>query len=285
MSVSTTDPKKAADRGKETRTRVITGVVGGGFMLALFLIGGHLGVSFASAILGGLMCWELSNAFYSLSDHREKLIALVGISWLTIFANMLFPKSMLECLIVSFMGLFTYFLAVAERHPNDLRKHFDELVFTVFVLVYVVTFVAFLPLIRDGANGIKWLLLFLFIVWAGDTGAYFVGRKWGKTKLYPLISPGKSVEGAGGGLLSSIALTLIFKLVAFSALSWFGAVATALVVGVSSQIGDLCESFFKRAYKIKDSSKILPGHGGILDRFDGVLFSLPIMYFCVKIFS
>ncbi|MBI3544142.1 MAG: phosphatidate cytidylyltransferase [Deltaproteobacteria bacterium] len=273
------------DKSKETSTRVMTGVVGGAILLALFLIGGHLGVSFASAILGGLMCWELSNVFYGMSDRKEKLTALVGLSWLTIFVNMLIPKSMLECLVVSFMGMFTYYLAVADRHSSELRRHFDELVFTVFALVYVVTFVAFLPLIRDGANGIRWLLLFLFIVWAGDTGAYFVGRKWGKNKLYPLISPGKSLEGSGGGLAASLLVTIVFKLVAFGSLSWLGAVITAVMVGVISQIGDLCESFFKRAYKIKDSSKILPGHGGILDRFDGVLFSLPVMYFCVKLFS
>lgn len=273
------------DKSKETSTRVMTGVVGGAILLTLFLVGGHVGVSFASAIIGGLMCWELSNVFYAMSDRKEKTIALVGISWLTIFVNMLFPKTMLECVVLSFMGLFSYYLAVAERHEAQLRKHFDELVFTVFCLVYVVTFVAFLPMIRDGANGIRWLLLFLFIVWAGDTGAYFAGRRFGKTKLYPLISPGKSVEGACGGLLASIAVAVLFKAIAFSALGWFGAVATAIMVGILSQIGDLCESFFKRAYKIKDSSQLLPGHGGILDRFDGVLFSLPVMYFCVKVFS
>lgn len=263
----------------------MTGVLGGAILLTLFIVGGHLGVSLGSAILGGLMCWELSRVFYNMSDSKEKLKALLGVSWLTVFVNMLFPRSMLECLIVSFMGLFAYYLAIADRHPSDLRRHFDEFIFSVFVLVYVVTFIAFLPMIRDGSNGIFWLLLFLCIVWSGDTGAYFIGRKFGKTKLYPLISPGKSVEGACGGILSSLLIAVLFKLVVFKGLSWFGAVSTAILVGAISQIGDLCESFFKRAYKIKDSSQILPGHGGILDRFDGVLFSLPIMYFCVKVFS
>jgi phosphatidate cytidylyltransferase len=140
-------------------------------------------------------------------------------------------------------------------------------------------------MIRDGSNGIRWLMLFLLIVWAGDTGAYFVGRKYGKRKLYPLISPGKSLEGAGGGLAASLLIALIFKLAAFHALGWLGAVVTPILVGVVSQLGDLCESFLKRANRIKDSSHILPGHGGILDRFDGVLFSLPVMYFCVKVFA
>ena len=93
------------------------------------------------------------------------------------------------------------------------------------------------------------------------------------------------VEGAAGGLGASVVIALFFKLLAFPTLGFFGAIATALFVGVVAQIGDLAESFFKRAYKIKDSIHILPGHGGIPDRFDGVVYSLPVMYFCVKVFS
>lgn len=271
--------------GSETRTRVITGVLGAALLLGLFTLGGQLGISLAAAIIASAMSWELANLFYRLGDRREKIIALVGTSWLFIFVNMLFPKSMLECLVVSFMGFFSYYLATAERHSEELRAHFDEFVFTIFALVYVVTFLGFFPLIRDGINGLRWVILFLIIVWAGDTGAYFVGRKYGKKKLYPLISPGKTVEGAMGGLASSVIIALLFKIIFFKGLGWFGAFSSAVLIGVMSQIGDLCESFFKRAYKVKDSGRILPGHGGMLDRFDGVLFSLPVMYFCVKVFS
>jgi len=278
--------KSALDlMAKETQTRVITGVVGGAILLGLIILGGHFGISFVAAVLASAMCWELSNVFFKMSDRREKTIALVGAAWLTIIVNMLFPKSMLECLVVFFMGLFMYYLATVERHSGEMRRHFDEFVVSVFALVYVVTFVGFLPLIRDGLNGTRWIILFLLIVWAGDTGAYFVGRKYGRQKLAPLISPGKSIEGAAGGLASSAVIALIFKFAAFNGLHWLGAFATAVLVGIASQIGDLCESFFKRSYHIKDSGKILPGHGGVLDRFDGVLFSLPVMYFCLKIFG
>lgn len=276
---------RLSKRAEETKTRIITALFGGALLLALIVFGGHFGVSIVAAVLGSAICWELGQIFYSLSDRKEKLYALVGTAWLSTFMNMLLPKIMLECLLVSFIGIFMYFLAVADRHAAELRKHFDELVFTVFVLVYVVTFISFLPLIREGVFGVRWILLFLFIVWAGDTGAYFIGLKYGKKKLYPLISPGKSVEGAVGGLTVSLIVAIVFKLVAFPALSWFGVVFTPLAVGVASQIGDLCESFLKRAYGVKDSGKILPGHGGVLDRFDGVLFSLPVMYFCVKLFT
>lgn len=269
----------------ETKKRVVVGLGGAAGLVLLIVLGGHFGVGLLAAIVGTLMCKELAHVFYQMSDRKEKTMALLGTSWIVIFINILFPKVQLECLVLSFMGMFAYYLATAERHAEDLRRHLDELIYTTFALVYVVTLMAFFPLIRDGLNGVRWVILFLLIVWAGDTGAWFFGKRYGKQKLYPLISPGKSVEGSAGGLASSILVALLFKFLFFKNLSWFGALITAVLVGIVSQIGDLCESFFKRSYKMKDSGNILPGHGGMLDRFDGVLFSLPLMYFCVKLFG
>lgn len=269
----------------ETKTRVITGLSGAVGLVLLIVLGGHFGISLVAAVTGTVMCWELAQVFFVMPDKKEKTIALLGVSWLFIFVNMLFPRAQLECLVISFIGIFAYYLATAERHAENLKRHFDELTLTTFALVYIVTFIAFFPLIRDGLNGARWVLVFLMIVWCGDTGAYFVGRKYGKTKLYPLISPGKSVEGAAGGLASSLVVSLLFKLLFFKNMGWLAAIMTPLLVGSVAQVGDLCESFFKRAYSIKDSSRILPGHGGMLDRFDGVVFSLPVMYFCVKVFG
>ena len=274
-----------SEMSPETKTRVITGVAGGTLLLFLIIFGGSIGISLFAAILGATMSYELARAFLKLSDKKEKIKALLGVAWIFIFINLLIPKTMLECLIAAFMGLFSYYLAIADRHQENLKEHFDEFVFSVFILVYVVSFVSFLPLIRDGANGVKWVLLFLFIVWSGDTGAYFVGKKYGKQKLYPLISPKKTVEGALGGLGASLLVSILFKLIFFRSLGILGMLITPVLVGAVSQMGDLCESFFKRAYGMKDSGKILPGHGGMLDRFDGVLFSIPVMYLCVKIFS
>jgi phosphatidate cytidylyltransferase len=251
----------------------------------ILAFGGRIGVTFLAALIAAVMTWELSRFFYHLPDKVEKTKALVGISWLSIFTNMLFPKSMLESLVFFFIGLFMYFLATADRHADQLQKHFNEFVFTVFTLVYVVVFISFFPLLRESLYGGKWVFLFFLIVWSGDTGAYFIGIRYGRNKLYPLISPGKSMQGAAGGLCASIFVALLFKAIGFREIGWGAAFCTALIVGGISQIGDLCESFLKRAYHIKDSSQILPGHGGFLDRFDGVLFSLPVMYFCAKMFS
>ncbi len=270
---------------RETGLRVKTAAAGAALLLVLLIFGGHFGASLVTALLAGVMSWEMSKVFYRLPDFPEKTKALLGSAWLMVFANILFPKSGLECLIAAFVGMFAYFLATAERHPQALKAHFEELIYTVFILVYVVLFMEFLPLIRRGPNGVLWLILFLAVNWAGDSAAYFVGRRYGRRKLYPLVSPGKTIEGAAGGLAGSILAALLFKWVAFRELSSFGAIFTGFAVGMFAQIGDLCESLFKRAYGIKDSGRILPGHGGMLDRFDGILFSLPVMYLCVRLFA
>jgi phosphatidate cytidylyltransferase len=143
----------------------------------------------------------------------------------------------------------------------------------------------YLPKIHESTNGVHWTLIFLLIVWSGDTGAYFAGKKYGKTKLYPKISPKKTREGGLGGLLAGLVIAFLYKVTLFHELSWGGVFVTPILVGTVAAVGDLCESFIKRAYDTKDSGAILPGHGGFLDRFDGVVFSLPVMYACIRVFS
>lgn len=270
---------------QETQVRIRTGVIGGGLLLFLLVGAGHFGSAIASAILASAMAWELGRIFIQSVDKKEKLNALVGLAWLVIFINLLLPKSLFEGLIFSTIGLFAYYLAIADRHVKNLRTHLNELVYSVFVLVYAVCFIGFLPLIRMGSDGLYWLILFLLIVWSNDTGAYFAGKKWGKKKLYPLISPNKTVEGALGGLATGFVVSLLFKVILFKGVSVVGVFFTSLAVGGISQVGDFCESFLKRACQVKDTSQILPGHGGILDRFDGVLFSAPVMYLCSRFFG
>lgn len=273
------------NKKNETSVRIKTAIVGVSLFLGMLIFAGYIGALIIAAVLTAFMCWEFSKFLYRLSDQIEKRNTLLGVSWLIVLFNVLMPRSGLEILMAAFIGLFTYYLVTAERHPDQLRAHFEELIFTVFVLVYVVLFMQYLPLIRMSAHGIQWIILFLLINWAGDSAAYFVGRKYGKKKLYPLISPGKSVEGALGGLAGSFLVALIYKLIFFHSLSILGVFVTSILVGSFAIVGDLCESLIKRAYGIKDTGQILPGHGGMLDRFDGVLFTLPIMYMCTRIFS
>src|SRR5690606_12429800 len=130
------------------------------------------------------------------------------------------------------------------------------------------------------AFGLEWLLFFFALHWIGDTAAYFVGKNFGRKKLMPWISPKKTVEGAAAHLLSAAALALVASAI-FMLGPWYQVFIVALLISLSAQLGDLFESFLKRAVKIKDSGKVLPGDGGFLDRFDGVVFSLPVLYTCL----
>ncbi|MEG3193140.1 phosphatidate cytidylyltransferase [Lysobacter sp. D1-1-M9] len=126
------------------------------------------------------------------------------------------------------------------------------------------------------ANGHYWLLAALVVVWAADTGAYFAGRRFGKRKLAPAISPNKTVEGLLGGLAAAVVAGVLLGLVAGAELAQLAAVAVvALVAGLFSVVGDLLESLLKRHAGVKDSGHLIPGHGGILDRIDGLLAALP----------
>lgn len=125
-------------------------------------------------------------------------------------------------------------------------------------------------------NGHRWLLAALAIVWAADTGAYFTGRRFGKRKLSPRVSPNKTVEGLLGGVLAGVLVGVALALVAGAEVAQLPAVAlVAAVTVLFSVIGDLYESLLKRHVGVKDSGHLIPGHGGLLDRLDGVLAALP----------
>jgi phosphatidate cytidylyltransferase len=119
--------------------------------------------------------------------------------------------------------------------------------------------------------------LVIFITWANDSGAYFIGRKWGKTKLIPEISPNKTLEGSFAGVVFGMVVSVAVFL-AFPPLGDLGkAVWLGLLIAVVGQVGDLIESAFKRTAGVKDSGSILPGHGGVLDRFDSLVFSFLVL--------
>lgn len=129
--------------------------------------------------------------------------------------------------------------------------------------------------------GAKQLLLVLIVVWCGDTGGYFGGRFWGKTKLSPHKSPKKTWEGAVAGLTASMGGALLYHEVGYTNLPGgvIAAILTGFLGGIAGQLGDLVESVFKRFTGVKDSGTLLPGHGGLLDRIDGVLFAAPVIWF------
>ena len=144
--------------------------------------------------------------------------------------------------------------------------------------IFYISFFVYMYLIRDLPRGWIWLVFVLLATWASDTIAYVVGRKLGKRKLAPALSPGKTVAGAIGGLCGSLAVGIIFSLI-YPFLSLWFLLSLGLLVGLAAQLGDLWESAIKRTAGTKDAGKIIPGHGGVLDRFDSMFFTAPLVYY------
>jgi phosphatidate cytidylyltransferase len=129
------------------------------------------------------------------------------------------------------------------------------------------------------AEGMSFALLPFFLAWSCDTAAYLVGRTWGRHRLAPNVSPGKSIEGAVGGLLAAIVAGAVARVWFAPYLEPVPALVLGLLVGVFAQLGDLVESLLKRDAETKESSSLIPGHGGVLDRFDSILFAAPLVYY------
>ncbi len=127
-------------------------------------------------------------------------------------------------------------------------------------------------------RGLQWFLMLLVVTWLGDTFALLVGRRFGRTPFAPKISPQKTNEGAIGGLLAGVIGAILLQHLLFEELPLQHVICLSFLVGAFGQLGDLAESLLKRAAEIKDSSKIIPGHGGVLDRLDSLLFAFPVTY-------
>ena len=154
-----------------------------------------------------------------------------------------------------------------------------QISFLVLSILYVGIGIYFLIEIRgDDMDGLIHLLYVLLIIWSTDTGAYFIGRAFGKHKLWPHISPKKTIEGSIGGIVIAVIIAVIFKYITQFKGSLFLVIVVTILMSIVAQIGDLVESAIKRYYGVKDSGNILPGHGGILDRFDSLIFMLPILH-------
>jgi phosphatidate cytidylyltransferase len=146
-------------------------------------------------------------------------------------------------------------------------------------LVYIPLLLGHLILIRDWDHGVTWIFFLLAVIIAGDTAAYYSGKGFGRHKLSANISPGKTVEGAVGGLAGNLLVGMLFKIYFFANFGWGLWLVLILVVGVLGQAGDLTESMLKRSAQVKDSGKIFPGHGGLLDRIDALIFAAPTLYY------
>jgi len=196
---------------------------------------------------------------------------------LLLFATFYMRQVLLAPFIIALWAFvpMTFFLLT---HPSPNQQFTSDIGKAVLGPIYVGLPLIMLLMIHLRPNGKLWIFFLLSVIFANDTGAFYFGKFLGRHKLYSAISPNKTWEGAIGGLLSSIIVALLFlRILRFHELN-LTIMILVLALSITGQIGDLVESMLKRNHGIKDSGKILPGHGGILDRIDALLFSIPILY-------
>lgn len=190
-----------------------------------------------------------------------------------------------QCPHWSSIGILVMFLSTLIQGLIKFPKY-NLLDFSVnlFLLIYVGWTLNHLILLRNLDQGF-WLVMFLFlIIWSSDTGAYFAGRFMGKNKLAPQVSPNKTIEGSVGGLLLSIIVAIIYNYY-IKLFSLPVVLILALLLSVMGQIGDLIESALKRLVGVKDAGNLIPGHGGILDRFDSTITTAPVFFYLLILLS
>ncbi|AWZ48676.1 phosphatidate cytidylyltransferase [Clostridiaceae bacterium 14S0207] len=182
-----------------------------------------------------------------------------------------------------FLLILIAFVAICLSIPVfNLKHNFIEAALTIFGFLYVTLMFSLIPKIeaKDFGNYFVWLVF--ISSWGSDTFAYYFGRIFGRNKLCPKVSPKKTVEGAIGGLIGSILGCLLYGIIIYKFgvhINLYNYLIIGLIGGILSQIGDLSASIIKRYLEVKDYGKIIPGHGGILDRFDSILFVSSVVYF------
>ncbi|WP_027414637.1 phosphatidate cytidylyltransferase [Aneurinibacillus terranovensis] len=252
------------------KTRIITGIVGGAGFLLLVYAGG---VWFTSLIF-----FMATIAYYELIRMNKMKIfdwpALAGLLllWLLILPRMVWQGEFIRGDILYIFVLLFLFITVASKN----RIQYRHVAYILFSCIYLGIAFHFMNETRL-VQGLGITLAILFSTWATDTGAYFAGKFFGKTKLWPSISPNKTVEGSLGGIVLTVIVMVIFAL-SLHSVPLAKALILGVVVSVSGQIGDLMESAVKRTLDVKDSGSILPGHGGILDRFDSLIVVFPALH-------
>jgi phosphatidate cytidylyltransferase len=251
--------------------RVLTGFAGGAFIAAVTFFGGRI----YDFVYFGITCiaiYELSKVFF---DNGFSYGAILNY----IFAIALFIEKATE--YQHFFDFFLFLFISLNFLIFVFNKDIDFITVTKIIIigVYVVFFMYHMMLM----NNSKFVWLVYIIAFGSDTFAYFSGKLFGKHKLYPKVSPNKTIEGAIGGVIGSTILSLIY----FNYLSinkYFYIIIFSVSASVFSMAGDLMASKIKREYGVKDFGNLLPGHGGIMDRFDSVLFVAPTVYYFIQHF-
>lgn len=257
------------------KQRIISAIVFGAIFLPVVIIGG-MPVVVLAYLFASIALYEL------LKMRKLSIISVPGIISLLLLWIFLLPNQFQALLnIIHFtkieFALLAVLLFLTYTVVTKNRFTFDDVAFSILATLYVG--IGFYYFIETREEGLIYIFFSLFIIWATDSGAYFIGRAIGKKKLWPEISPNKTIEGSVGGVFCALIVAVLFLLFTNIPTSFFQLLIITVVLSVFGQIGDLVESALKRHYDVKDSGNIMPGHGGILDRFDSLLFVWPLIHF------
>lgn len=250
------------------KQRILTAVLALIILTPLIIYGGlpfTLAV-YAFAIIG---LYELMRMYQKDKSIQYVLVSVVFLCILMYPMGLPFQINKYDV----FIAFIFILLALTVLAKNKFT--FDDAGFILLATMYIA--VAFQGLMATRMAGLSYLLFVLFAIWATDSGAYFAGKSFGKRKLWPEISPNKTIGGAIGGIILALVTGSVFQLIYPLDHSFVTIIWVTLLISIFGQLGDLVASAMKRHYQVKDSGKLFPGHGGILDRLDSLLFVLILL--------
>lgn len=266
--------------------RIIMALVGGGAMVG-GIIWNEWGMMSILFIIGTISLTEFYNLFAKntafIPNYVYGLIAWTLLYWspLLLFTGQISQAAtVVICTMTLILLLPSLFIMELFRKKTTPVPNVAITLFGMFYITVPLLLLASMGLF-GGTYNHQLILSIFFILWASDSGAYFAGKALGKTPLFPRVSPKKTWEGSMGGLLLAVGVAILLSYTMNNLPDMPRMCGLAIVIVVFGSLGDLCESLLKRSIEIKDSGSILPGHGGFLDRFDGLFISVPfvLIYF------
>jgi len=269
-----------------TSVRVIVGLVGIPLIVILAILGNNVFLVFC--VIVSFLCM---NEFYNLFEtpkHKPGVLTgwIGGVSFhKTVFlsiSSLIVISFYLEDFNYVFILYFLMFVYLIVDEVFKREKHFEAIGTWLLSIVYISTPFGLISLMNStkfvNMFDANYALILMALVWVSDTFAFFGGKTFGKHKLAERISPKKTWEGSIFGFVFTLIAGILIKLIIYNSLSYMNILLISVIAGVFAQIGDLFESHLKRSVQIKDSSQLIPGHGGFLDRFDSLLFAVPAVY-------
>lgn len=256
------------------RARLATAAVAIPLLLALIFLAPAWLFASVIAFLAALAVWEYAGLAFA-TQPRDRAVTLVLGAILIAGAASGRPAAVTAALALSTaLGLSWIVLGRA-----DFERGLSDLGLTLVGLLYAGLLLPHFIWLRGLEDGARWVTFVIAVGMAGDTGGYFIGRAWGRHRLSPRLSPGKTVEGAFGIVASGVAVAALANVVLLRGRSLREILGLALAMTVAGQFGDLGESVMKRSFGAKESGRLFPGHGGILDRIDSLLFPVTLVYY------